>query len=622
MAYSINKTDGTILATVADSQVDQFSTSLTLIGKNYSGFGEALNENFIKLLENFANAENPDNPIRGQVWFDSSELKLKVYNGTAFVPVSSATMAESQPLNLGSGDLWFDTINKQLFFYDGSNLLLLGPDYSTSQGLSGIKVMNIADTLNQNRVVTMLYNNGILIGIFSKDSFSPRLAIQGFSGTIKPGFNAGTLEGMKFYVTSSNSDQLGGIPAENYLRSDTNNQISGQLVVNGGILVGPGTEVQILVSDGNVTIANISPNKKIAIETKKGATQTDKAVEIDAGLRTVDFYSGFLDSQVNLGGSLEVSGDVTIRGSLTVNDGDITVNKYSELSIEDRIIYLAQTGDSSSNTDSFADGGGIILKGATDHEWTWNSSQTAWYSTEHINLAGKTYKIDNIPVLDSTSCYVANFPNIVSMGPQIQLTVDDLFLDGNEISTLQTDQDLVLSPNGNGNVVLTGTPLVVGISTTSEAGVTHSTESPTAVNGIGTRYVDDDELSEVVNKRYLLNNVRTRPLVFSMDTSDGISNSQIATWLTKMAPPNEYEWGVFARILCSFISPSSTTLDINSAVSTTTAIFNTPTGTANAVIEPVAFSPVIVPVAASTVVRVVKEYKIVTGTWIYQRDIP
>ena len=79
MAYQINKTDGTIVATVADGQIDDLSTDLTLIGKNFSGFGEAFNENLVKLLENFSNTTSPLNPIKGQLWFDASESKLKIY---------------------------------------------------------------------------------------------------------------------------------------------------------------------------------------------------------------------------------------------------------------------------------------------------------------------------------------------------------------------------------------------------------------------------------------------------------------------------------------------------------------------------------------------------------------
>src|SRR6056300_479145 len=133
MAYQINKTDGTVVATVADGQIDTISTDLTLIGKNYSGFGEAINENFVKLLENFSGSTTPEHPIRGQIWFDTTELKLKVYSGTAFIPVSSATISNTQPSTLGVGDLWFNDSDKQLYFFDGNDTILLGPAYSESQ---------------------------------------------------------------------------------------------------------------------------------------------------------------------------------------------------------------------------------------------------------------------------------------------------------------------------------------------------------------------------------------------------------------------------------------------------------------------------------------------------------
>ena len=105
MAYQINKTDGTIVATVADGQIDTLSTDLTLIGKNYSGFGEAFNENLVKILENFASTTAPLRPLKGQVWFDNAENKLKVYNGSVFIPVSSATVSSTQPETLSIGDL-------------------------------------------------------------------------------------------------------------------------------------------------------------------------------------------------------------------------------------------------------------------------------------------------------------------------------------------------------------------------------------------------------------------------------------------------------------------------------------------------------------------------------------
>ena len=62
MAYTINKTDGTVLATITDGTIDNTS-SLTLFGKSYSGFGEALNENLIKLLENQSSTSTPSAPL-------------------------------------------------------------------------------------------------------------------------------------------------------------------------------------------------------------------------------------------------------------------------------------------------------------------------------------------------------------------------------------------------------------------------------------------------------------------------------------------------------------------------------------------------------------------------------
>ena len=147
MAYVINLTNGQQLTTVEDGTIDQ-STTIKLVGKNYAGYGEIQNENFVHLMESFSSGNSPANPLSGQIWFDSTESKLKVYSGTAFVPVSSATIANSQPTTLGVGDLWFNDTAKQLYFFDGTSTILLGPAYSDAQGTSGLIVTSILDTLN------------------------------------------------------------------------------------------------------------------------------------------------------------------------------------------------------------------------------------------------------------------------------------------------------------------------------------------------------------------------------------------------------------------------------------------------------------------------------------------
>lgn len=602
MAYQINKTDGSILATVADGQVDDLSTDITLIGKNYSGFGEVLNENFIKILENFSDTTSPSNPIKGQIWFDSSELKLKVYNGIAFVPVSSATISNIQPTTLGVGDLWFNDVNKQLYFYDGTNTILLGPDYSVAQGISGLKVASILDTLNQNRVVTYLYNNGILLGIFSKDSFTPKVNIEGYEGDIIPGFNAGTLSGLKFDVDVTNSERLGGQPASSYVRNDTSNIINGQLILtsNLGLIVGDASQYQLIVSSGDIIMANIASNKRMQFKVRKGV-ESETGIEIESDTRTVNLYNGFLDSTVVAGGNL------TVKGNLTV-EGDTTSVQTSVLIIEDKNIVLASLGDSSENTNEYADGGGMIVKGGPetgDHEFTWDRSLDAWYSTEHVNLkSGRAIKINGIDVITENSLgpNITSIPGVTSFGAQTTLTVDDIFIDGNTIEVTALDTDLVINLDGNGTLNL-GNKLISNVLAPRAAPVNPLDPDPGA--------------TDVANREYVDNRVETRNLVFSMDISDGISNNAIGVFLTQLAPPAEYRDGTLARILCTIISNSSSTFDINPLLDTGTPLeVNTPTGNAFAISSgAIAFDLGAVPAQSISITRIVKTYGLQSGAW-------
>lgn len=625
MAYQINKTDGTIVATVADGQIDNQSTDITLIGKNYSGFGESLNENFIKLLENFSSTAEPENPIAGQIWFDSSESKLKVYNGTAFVPVSSATISNTQPTTLGLGDLWFNNVDRQLYFFDGAETILLGPDYSTSQGLSGFQVNSIVDTLNQTRVVTYLYNNESLLGIFAKDNFTPRDPIPGFSGDIQPGFNAGTLAGIKFDVTSTNSEQLGGASATTYVRKDQANQISGQvnITTNLGLFVGSGDQANLSVKNlSDVYLSNNRADSELVLQVRKGINQ-ENAVVIDSANRTVNFYDGFSDSQVNMAGDVTISGDITIRGSLIINDGDVTQVKTSELTIEDKVINLAQTGDSAFNTDENADGGGIVLKGASNHVFLWSNlgqptdpefpalASQSWTSSEHINLAsGKEFKIDGVTVLSGNSLGpgITSIPGVSSFGTQTVVNigpgappVPEMRLETDSgsnkprISTLSGNLDLEIAPNGSGNVALIGSPKITGLA------------NPTSAQDAATKdYVDDT--------------VETRALAFSIDLSDAKPNSYIITnILNNLAPVGDFRNGTVARVLCNILNNSPTSLDINPLLSQSTATFNTPTGTAPAVTN-VSVSVATVSGSSVSTTRIIKEFQLLGGAWSFVSD--
>ena len=611
MAYQINKTDGTIVATVADGQIDTLSTDLTLIGKNYSGFGEAFNENLVKLLENFASTTRPLHPLKGQVWFDSAENKLKVYNGSAFIPVSSATVSSTQPVTLSIGDLWFDDVGAQLYFFDGTQPILIGPAYSTAQGKSGLEVDSILDTLNQTRVVTYLYNNGILLGIFAKDSFTPKISIIGFSGNIEPGFNAGTLANIKFRITCTNSEQLGGAVATTYARRDTSNTFNGQVSVgvDAGIVIGSGNQMNLLVSSGDIEVSNFASDKDLFLKVRKGLDQ-ETAIAIDSSSRIVDIYSGKIDSTMNVGGSLVVAGDLTVEGTTT------TINT-SNVTIEDKTLTLANVAAPSETT---ATGAGIIIRStgadssSYDKEIVYRSTSEGPPPTgvfdvsEDLNLAvGKQLQIGGVKVIDGNSLgsVITSIPgvtafgtqNVVNVGPGIP-PVTQMRLENHRISTVSTNFDIELEPDGTGNVALIGSPRITGMQ-------------------------DPVSQQDAATKEYVDNTIESRPLIFSMDLSDGKSNTYIINnVLNNLAPVGEFRNGTYARILCTLINPSSTSLAINAlppSISTNPFLTDL-SGSSSLAVTSISFPTATIAAASVSTTRIIKTFQIVSGAWTWQTD--
>ena len=152
MSYTITLTDGTVFATIADGTINT-SSSMVLVGKNYAGYGEFLDTNFIHLLESGSNTTAPAAPLEGQLWWDSGNSLLKVYNGTIFKTISAATASASAPTSNVTGDLWYDTTNQQLKVYTGSTFLLVGPQFSAGEGTSGAIVATITDNVSVDHVV-------------------------------------------------------------------------------------------------------------------------------------------------------------------------------------------------------------------------------------------------------------------------------------------------------------------------------------------------------------------------------------------------------------------------------------------------------------------------------------
>jgi hypothetical protein len=260
MSYTINLTDGAVFATIADGTINTAS-SMTLVGKNYAGYGEFLDTNFIHLLENASNTTAPGAPLTGQLWWDSGNGLMKVYTGTTWKTISSATSSSTAPANNVTGDLWYDTTNQQLKVWTGSAWLLVGPQFTAGTGTTGAIVATIKDNTNTDHVVIELYVNNDIVGIVSKDAaFTPQAAISGYT-TVRPGITLATLIGSQvplFQGTATAAQSLLGYSANAFMRTDANTSTTGTLSVlnNTGLSVGANSDLRATVSGNDVTIRN------------------------------------------------------------------------------------------------------------------------------------------------------------------------------------------------------------------------------------------------------------------------------------------------------------------------------------------------------------------------------
>ena len=333
MAYTINLTDGTIFAVVADGTINTDS-SQTLVGKNYAGYGEFLDENFIRLLENAANTSAPGAPLTGQLWYDKTNNVIKVYNGTLFKSISGAISSASQPSSNVAGDLWFDSTNGQLKVYDGSSFITVGPASTSGQGTSGAIVATIADTLATDHVIVQMYVNNVIVSIFSKDAtFTPAAAISGFA-TIGPGLNMSTtVANAVFNGTASDSDGLDGLASTSFMRSDaaTSNDTSISVLSDTGLYIGGDSDGHISVSGTDVRIDNDTQDGDLIFRVNDGGAVTT-AMTIDGASSVVNINTSAVATGNVTAGNIVTAGQVTATGNIT-GGNLITSGTFSSASV-------------------------------------------------------------------------------------------------------------------------------------------------------------------------------------------------------------------------------------------------------------------------------------------------
>jgi hypothetical protein len=308
MAYQINLTDGTPFATIADGTINT-SSSMVLVGKNYAGYGEFLDTNFIHLLENSSAISPPGNPLAGQLWWDKSNNLLKVYNGTTFKTISAATASTTQPASNVTGDLWYDITNQQLKVYNGSAFILVGPQSTGGGGTTGAVPATITDTpAGVSHTVIELTIQDAVVGIVSSDAeFTPAGAgIPGFT-TVKPGLNlASTVNGQTplFQGTAANAVLLNGVASTGFIRnSGTGQTMSTTLGVltDSGLSVGADSDFRVSVSGTAVQIDNQTQDGNIVFRVNDGGVTT--AVLTLDGANAAAVFSAFSTSSIQKSGT-------------------------------------------------------------------------------------------------------------------------------------------------------------------------------------------------------------------------------------------------------------------------------------------------------------------------------
>ena len=329
MPYSVTTTAGAAVATIADGTVDTTSTSLTLIGKNYAGYGIFLNENSIKVLENFSNSTPPNAPLTGQLWYDNVNDILKVYNSASNIwkPISSSIAQGTAPAALISvtGDIWWDTVNAQLKIWSGAAWITIGPSYTSTAGTSGPITQTILDVSSGSHVVVIFYISNQAIAILSKDStFTPQTAIPGFT-TIVPGLNLisqATLTGAQFTGATSGATTLGGYGAS-YFMSNTAPFTTGYaLTVNGGLTVN--SDLVLNAGGATALIQETTLNKNIQIQLNSNGVESP-IVTYNATNLTTTFANSVVIPNTITAANVLVSANVLPTASGTVSIGSSTM---------------------------------------------------------------------------------------------------------------------------------------------------------------------------------------------------------------------------------------------------------------------------------------------------------
>ena len=580
MSYTIKLTNDSTLAVIADQTNDQISTSLVLVGKNLNNYGEYVNNNFVGLLENFADIVEPRSPLVGQTWFDKSEGRLKVYSTGTFKPVGGPIISNIEPSDAVKGDMWIDTINGVLKWYDGSTFIDAAKNYSDDTGKEGWLIETIDSTIpsvgNFTVPISKFYANGEVIAI-ATDADIPLNPFTSYFGTstIRAGITLNpAIPGIRFIGTATEAERVAGFSADDYLLKDTYQVSTGEIdfLTNDGISIGTLTNITLYVDTGTTqtsVIQSTIQGEALEIRYNSASTGTGAvAIHVDSANDRIGIFNNNPQVDLDINGSVHITGNLTVLGTQT--SLEVSVLKVDDINIE------LGTGQDTPD-DAVVDGGGITLHGTTDKLFYYDDTNSAWASNINLNVeTGQKYLINGLTALEeytggglALGSSVVAAPNLTNLPVLSVLTVSNVVLYENTITTIASPlTDLYITPSSE-QINLGTTTKIVGMRPTEDADPDDS--------AITKKYFEDKVALSLGGF------VGRKPYTLSMDITDfGNVNDEIIAYLDVTLPVDGFGNQYYAQpdgsrctVLCvNYIATTATYVLENLNTSTVRTLLN------------------------------------------------
>jgi hypothetical protein len=453
MVYVVTNTAGNAVAVVNDGTVNSTSTSLNLVGIDFADYSKKIADNFVGLLENFANNVPPRTPITGQLWYNTTSKTLQIFNGVIFNTVNIVKASPNAPTSTQVGDLWYNTKESQLFFWNGGEWIVIAPTYSSDQGKSGTVTVTTQDTAGFWHTVLQIWLNNVLLGVFNTDGpFEPMPGMPGFI-VIEHGFNLLQDQVINGTITNSNAaSSLTTGAAGQFLSASGESVHTGSITVN-ELTVGSGSLALLVSTDntirlaGNSNIEIATPND-INLNAASVVTNNLSAATVTTMSVTSPSYKFCPNSSINS----TISNNSVQTVSFTINDADaLTINSVGTITVTGSINIVGNLN---------CTGGGVFS----------NPVKTSYTPNEPNDVINKAYVDSSMP----NGAIIQYYGDIMNIPPRWALC------DGGN-GTPDLRNSFVIGAGGNYTMGQSSGSNLVAVNTTS-SGV-HSHYGNTTVSG-------------------------------------------------------------------------------------------------------------------------------------------